>query len=96
MLAGDALPACRGFLGGVQPFVPVADPTHRVGVDARPAHSRGSYHRGGLQLNKLVEGRLTWVGYLRPGRAPGPTAVIGWFLNEIHRSRLLTRAKEVI
>jgi len=30
------------------------------------------------------------VAYLRPGRAPGPTAtVIGWFLNEIHRSRLL-------
>ena len=35
MLAGDALPACLGFLGGAQPFVFVADPTHHVGVDAR-------------------------------------------------------------
>lgn len=35
MLTGDALPACRGLLGGAQPFVFVADPTHHVGVDAR-------------------------------------------------------------
>ena len=35
MLAGDALPACLGFLDGAQPFVLVTGPTHQVGVDAR-------------------------------------------------------------
>src|SRR6185437_16028821 len=35
MLAGDALPAGLGFLGGAQSFVFLADPAHKVGVDAR-------------------------------------------------------------
>jgi hypothetical protein len=35
LLAGDALPASRGFLDGAQPFEFVADPPHQVGVDAR-------------------------------------------------------------
>jgi hypothetical protein len=29
---------------------------------AQPTRARGSYHRGGLQLNKVVEGRLTGWG----------------------------------
>jgi hypothetical protein len=34
VLAGDAFPALKGLLEGSQPFILLADPAHRVGVDA--------------------------------------------------------------
>jgi hypothetical protein len=46
VLAGDAFPACVGFLEGSQSFVFLADPAHQVGVDAlQEGIQRGAVER---------------------------------------------------